>query len=119
MNRTTVLAAAGQLGNPAINIGIFVATSGEGPEGIGGHPFSQFVATAVGLLTDGKYIGLLTIMFGIGLEIQRQSAVRRGDPWLGSYPWRAALLCLDGLLNYVPALALGPVVEHLMLWSKP
>ncbi len=26
---------------------------------------------------------------------------------------------LVGLLNYVPALALGPVVEHLMLWVKP
>jgi K+-transporting ATPase ATPase A chain len=26
---------------------------------------------------------------------------------------------LVGLLNYVPALALGPVVEHLMLWSRP
>jgi K+-transporting ATPase ATPase A chain len=26
---------------------------------------------------------------------------------------------LVGLLNYVPALALGPVVEHLMLWSCP
>jgi K+-transporting ATPase ATPase A chain len=26
---------------------------------------------------------------------------------------------LVGLLNYVPALALGPVVEHLMLWSQP
>jgi K+-transporting ATPase ATPase A chain len=25
---------------------------------------------------------------------------------------------LVGLLNYVPALALGPVVEHLMLWSQ-
>ena len=25
---------------------------------------------------------------------------------------------LVGLLNYVPALALGPMVEHLMLWSK-
>ena len=24
---------------------------------------------------------------------------------------------LVGVLNYVPALALGPVVEHLMLWS--
>ena len=24
---------------------------------------------------------------------------------------------LVGLLNYVPALALGPIVEHLMLWS--
>lgn len=96
-----VLRGIAILGTLATNIGIFVATSGEGPEGIGGHPFSQFVATAVGLLTDGKYIGLLTIMFGIGLEIQRQSAVRRGDPWLGSYPWRAALLCLDGLLNYI------------------
>ena len=26
---------------------------------------------------------------------------------------------LVGLLNYVPALALGPVVEHLVLWAKP
>lgn len=26
---------------------------------------------------------------------------------------------LVGLLNYVPALALGPVVEHLMLWPAP
>jgi K+-transporting ATPase ATPase A chain len=26
---------------------------------------------------------------------------------------------LVGLLNYVPALALGPVVEHLMLWVQP
>jgi K+-transporting ATPase ATPase A chain len=25
---------------------------------------------------------------------------------------------LVGLLNYVPSLALGPVVEHLMLWPK-
>ena len=24
---------------------------------------------------------------------------------------------LVGLLNYVPALALGPIVEHLVLWS--
>ena len=26
---------------------------------------------------------------------------------------------LVGLLNYVPALALGPMVEHLVLWTKP
>ena len=25
---------------------------------------------------------------------------------------------LVGLLNYVPALALGPVAEHLMLWAR-
>ncbi|MDO5513382.1 DUF418 domain-containing protein, partial [Corynebacterium sp.] len=46
-------------------------------------------------------IGLLTIMFGIGLEIQRQSALRRGEPWPGRYPWRAGLLIIDGLLNYI------------------
>mgnify|MGYP002143403656 CR=1 FL=1 len=28
-----------------------------------------------------------------------------------------SLVLLVGLLNYVPALALGPVVEHLMLWN--
>ena len=28
----------------------------------------------------------------------------------------AGTVLLVGLLNYVPALALGPVVEHLMLW---
>ena len=30
----------------------------------------------------------------------------------------AGVLLLVGLLNYVPALALGPVVEHLMLWPR-
>jgi K+-transporting ATPase ATPase A chain len=29
------------------------------------------------------------------------------------------VVLLVGLLNYVPALALGPVVEHLVLWSAP
>jgi K+-transporting ATPase ATPase A chain len=28
------------------------------------------------------------------------------------------VVLLVGLLNYVPALALGPVVEHLMLWAR-
>ncbi len=30
-----------------------------------------------------------------------------------------ATVLLVGLLNYVPSLALGPVVEHLMLWKQP
>ncbi|AJE34082.1 hypothetical protein B842_11175 [Corynebacterium humireducens NBRC 106098 = DSM 45392] len=40
-------------------------------------------------------------MFGIGLEIQRQAAIRRGEPWPGRYPWRALILIFDGLLNYI------------------
>ena len=62
---------------------------------------SAVIDTGLGLVTDGKFIGLLTIMFGIGLEIQRQSAIRKGERWPGRYPWRAGLLILDGLLNYI------------------
>ncbi|MGV9673697.1 DUF418 domain-containing protein [Nocardia sp. NPDC003482] len=52
-------------------------------------------------LAQGKFLGLLTIMFGIGLAIQRGSAVRAGRAWPGGYPWRAGLLFLDGLVNFV------------------
>lgn len=52
-------------------------------------------------LAQGKFLGLLTLMFGIGLEIQRRSAVRAGRAWPGRYPVRAGLLLLDGALHYV------------------
>ena len=61
----------------------------------------SLVWTVHGLVTNGKFIGLLTIMFGIGLEIQRQSAIRKGLPWPGTYPVRAGLLILDGVLNFI------------------
>lgn len=91
------------LGTLATNIGIFTASGidWEGAEYAEPSWFADAMSTFLGLVTDGKFIGLLTIMFGIGLEIQRQSAKRRGETWLGSYPWRAALLVIDGLLNYL------------------
>ncbi|NUS45768.1 MAG: DUF418 domain-containing protein [Mycobacteriaceae bacterium] len=52
-------------------------------------------------LAQGKFLGLLTIMFGVGLAIQQTSAQRRGLRWPGPYPWRAALLFLDGLLHFL------------------
>ncbi|MFE7799237.1 DUF418 domain-containing protein [Nocardia sp. NPDC057440] len=52
-------------------------------------------------MAQGKFLGLLTIMFGIGLAIQQGSATRAGRRWPGSYPWRAGLLLLDGLLNFL------------------
>lgn len=81
-----VLRGIAILGTLASNIWIFTGATESG--------FSAW-------LPNGKFLGLLTIMFGIGLEIQRQSALKAGKKWPGKYPWRAGLLFLDGLLNYV------------------
>jgi uncharacterized protein len=51
--------------------------------------------------TNGKFLGILTILFGVGLELQYQSARRRGTPFLIAYLWRAALLMLDGLIHFL------------------
>ncbi len=99
-----VLRGLAILGTLLTNIWIFsLATSGPGRlPGTDGQPLADVIfGHVLDLTTDGKYIGLLTIMFGIGLEIQRQSAIRRGEAWPGTYPWRAGLLILDGLLNYI------------------
>jgi uncharacterized protein len=52
-------------------------------------------------LSQGKFLALLTLLFGMGLAIQHSSAVRRGARWPGPYLWRMTLLLLDGLINYI------------------
>ncbi|HEU0087150.1 MAG TPA: DUF418 domain-containing protein [Pseudonocardiaceae bacterium] len=59
------------------------------------------VATVLRFLTNGKFLALLTLLFGVGLELQYQSARRRGTPWPGRYLWRAALLFVEGVLHYL------------------
>ncbi|MFK3939195.1 DUF418 domain-containing protein [Alkalihalobacillus sp. NPDC078783] len=53
------------------------------------------------VFTNGKFLGLLTIMFGIGLELKYQKSLRTGRPWLRMYIWTMILLGLDGLLHFV------------------
>lgn len=102
-----VLRGLAILGTLLTNIWIFSAAHNSDDVAVGkvggeaGVAWQQHLSTALDLVTDGKWIGLLTIMFGIGLEIQRQAAIRRGDTWPGSYPWRAGLLVVEGLLNYI------------------
>ncbi|MFC9552377.1 DUF418 domain-containing protein [Rhodococcus sp. NPDC056960] len=50
---------------------------------------------------QGKFLGLLTLMFGIGLVIQQRSARCQGLRWPGGYPWRAGLLMVDGVLHFL------------------
>ncbi|WP_151526414.1 DUF418 domain-containing protein [Serinicoccus kebangsaanensis] len=63
-----------------------------------GHVLVQNALTA---LSQGKFLALLSMMFGMGLAIQHRAAVRRGRAWPGRYLWRAALLFLDGAVNYL------------------
>lgn len=94
------------LGTLATNIWIFTDPAGflgyltdPGDDGI---PAGwKVVERVLQQLAQGKFLGLLTVMFGIGLELQRRSAVRGGRPWPGRYPWRAGLLLLDGTINFV------------------
>lgn len=82
------------IGTLASNIWLFVSFTGDRVIDIWWQSF-------LGWIPNGKFLGLLTIMFGIGLEIQRQATLRRGRPWPGTYPIRAGLLFLDGVLNYI------------------
>ncbi len=89
-----VLRGIAILGTLATNIWIFTH-----PEGLIGYIETTWGAQgALGWVekflqqvSQGKFLGLLTVMFGIGLAIQRESALRAGRAWPGAYPWRAAL----------------------------
>ncbi|OAT69221.1 hypothetical protein AWB85_22295 [Mycobacteroides immunogenum] len=92
------------LGTLGTNIWIFT-----NPEGFIGYVSGigraegmwRWVEAVLQQLCQGKFLGLLTIMFGIGLAIQQHSAQRHGESWPGSYPVRAGLLFVDGVLNFL------------------
>ncbi|WP_433941864.1 DUF418 domain-containing protein [Paenibacillus lautus] len=52
-------------------------------------------------LVNGKPLGLLTIMFGVGLEMKYRQAKRKGKPWPGVYLWAVLFLILEGLLHFI------------------
>ncbi|BBX92148.1 DUF418 domain-containing protein [Mycolicibacterium boenickei] len=97
-----VLRGIAILGTLGTNIWIF--TDPEGLIGyLNGPPDSPWWPVEIGLqlLAQGKFLGLLTVMFGIGLALQQRSALRAGLRWPGSYPWRALLLLVDGIVHFV------------------
>ncbi|PXY31243.1 DUF418 domain-containing protein [Prauserella muralis] len=60
-----------------------------------------FAETLLRFASNGKFLALLSLLFGIGLELQYRAALRRGNRWPGWYLWRSALLLVEGLLHYV------------------
>ncbi|GAA3644224.1 DUF418 domain-containing protein [Nonomuraea antimicrobica] len=94
-----VLRGVAILGTLGTNIWIF--TSPAGPMELLGGGSGGAVETFLRFLSNGKFLGLLTLLFGVGLELQYRSAVRKGTTWPGRYLWRAALLFGEGVLHYV------------------
>src|SRR5690606_23738565 len=79
-----VLRGIAILGTLATNIWIF--THPEGFVGLlnGGYGADGtlgWVERIVQQVPQGKFLGLLTLMFGIGLAIQHESAQRAARPW--------------------------------------
>lgn len=91
------IAIVGTLGT---NIWIFTDPGGPA-DIIGALGQPGTVETILRFLTNGKFLALLTLLFGVGLELQYRSAARRGAPWPGWYLWRAGLLFAEGLIHYL------------------
>lgn len=60
-----------------------------------------FVQTLFMFLFNGKFLGLLTILFGAGIELKRRKNAAAEKRWLGVYIWGCLILFLDGLLHYL------------------
>ncbi|CAH0119730.1 hypothetical protein PAE9249_02237 [Paenibacillus sp. CECT 9249] len=61
---------------------------------------NDLVRMIVLFLVNGKLLGLLTIMFGVGLEMKYRQAMRQGKAWPGTYIWVSLILFLEGLLHF-------------------
>ncbi|MBV2362449.1 DUF418 domain-containing protein [Streptomonospora nanhaiensis] len=109
-----VLRGVAILGTLATNIWIFASpggewavlssTSGGAPESAvedTGATVGAALEAAMRFAANGKFLALLTLLFGAGLAIQFRSAARRGNRWPGRYKWRALLLFAEGTLHFV------------------
>ncbi|QYN35354.1 DUF418 domain-containing protein [Pseudonocardia sp. DSM 110487] len=96
-----VLRGVAIVGTFGTNVWLFAAPGGPAAWISTAFSESDPLEIALQTLTNGKFLALLTLLFGVGIELQYRSAVRRGNPWPGRYPVRAAILFVEGLVHYV------------------
>ncbi|MGD9529006.1 DUF418 domain-containing protein [Pseudonocardia sp.] len=96
-----VLRGVAILGTFATNVWLFAHPGG--PLGFiaDGGTAAGGVEAALRAVSNGKFLALLTLLFGVGMELQYRSAERRGTPWPGRYLVRSAVLFVEGLLHYL------------------
>ncbi|MFI0978747.1 DUF418 domain-containing protein [Streptomyces sp. NPDC021093] len=103
-----VLRGAAILGTLMTNVWIFTSPGSEWGILQGGMDspltdgtFGGAAEGAFRLFADGKFLSMLTVLFGVGLAIQYGSAQRRGERWPGPYKWRALFLFAEGTVHFV------------------
>ncbi|MFE5470280.1 DUF418 domain-containing protein [Bacillus safensis] len=60
----------------------------------------SFLESLVSMFVYGKMLSLLTIMFGVGLELKYQQAKRKKTPWPGTYLWILLFLFIEGFVHF-------------------
>ncbi|MFJ6937644.1 DUF418 domain-containing protein [Streptomyces sp. NPDC101132] len=104
-----VLRGAAILGTLMTNVWIFSTPGSEWsvlqgvrlPDPVADPSAAVLSETVFRFLADGKFLALLTVLFGAGLAVQYDSAVRRGRPWPAGYRPRAWFLLAEGTLHFV------------------
>ncbi|MFG2335424.1 DUF418 domain-containing protein [Streptomyces yangpuensis] len=101
-----VLRGTAIIGTLLTNIWIFTQIT-DSPESVRGAPaglFGEALNTGISdvsdMLSNGKFLSLLSILFGVGMAIQFESAMRHGHRWPWRYEWRSLLLLADGFLHF-------------------
>ncbi|RCV56650.1 DUF418 domain-containing protein, partial [Marinitenerispora sediminis] len=108
-----ILRGVAIIGTLGTNVWLFTAAGGEASIVTNSGSFSTAqtlladpgpaaaAETALRFLANGKFLALLTLLFGVGLAIQFRSAAKRGARWPGPYRWRALFLLAEGAVHFV------------------
>lgn len=97
INMLDVVRGLAIIGTLGTNIWVF------GGMGFSDEPskLDDWISAVTNFLTNGKFLGLLTILFGVGMQLKYQSYMRRELPWKRMYLWSMLLLLLDGYIHFV------------------
>ncbi|MDB4733962.1 DUF418 domain-containing protein, partial [Planctomycetota bacterium] len=80
-------------------LGLPLAEAGEAPRLFGEGGASAWTAALVRALAENKFMGLFSLLFGMGLALQVDRAEARGVNPRSFYPRRLAVLAVFGVLN--------------------
>ncbi|XLE11800.1 DUF418 domain-containing protein [Streptomyces sp. Pv4-95] len=86
---------------PGAEWGVLSGNAGTSMEAHYSSSLAGVAETIFRSLANGKFLSMLTILFGVGLAIQFRSAAKRGQPWPGRYTWRALFLFAEGTVHFV------------------